>query len=463
MPIYSTEKAYIAYAIGTDLDAFRNSDVALTVTEIQATDKLDALQNIAIDYTDPETEESGQMSSSQYKTRRTTGKKIGKVILPMFLQTGVGLYSVLGACTSTPTVAEITTVLCTTKLLSVENSTFHFWVSDGAQAETEYYCWIEKGTGADPGETGTAIECDISGATTATDVAAIIAPLINAKADVGAGNVAGLITITNAQLENVTDCSSSEGTDTGYTITITTQGSTTQAITLASSQTPIRFAFHFEKELTGQDDRADFLGHMPNFWRLYCGDDKARWKARQELSSDFAYAKTGASDLAEPTKLPERIYEWNDLKHTSGEISIKYAGTALEFTIKAFDLTVTRTKPLWGVKGANKMPTEAFISGVGLELLLEGYLKGDNVRTLMALEPEDYAGAKLDFIIKFYKAANREYGITLNNLYLVPDQTILNEIDWYERKTLRFVVYDSTTTVVGSVEGQQNKTFYEND
>ena len=291
MPIYSTDKAYIAYAIGLDLTAWRNADVALALAEIQALDKLDALQNIALDYTDPETEESGQMSSSQYKTRRTTGKKIGKVILPMFLQTGVPLYSVLGGCVSTPTVAEITTVLCTTKALSVENSTFHFWVSDGAGAETEYYCWIEKGTGADPGETGTAIECDISLATTATDVAAIIAPLINAKADVGAGNVAGLITITNAQLGGVTDCCSSEGTSTGYTITIPTQGASTHAITLASSQTPISFAFHFEKEMSTEDDRCDFLGHMPNFWRLYCGDDKARWKARQELSSDFAYAR----------------------------------------------------------------------------------------------------------------------------------------------------------------------------
>ena len=464
MPIYSTDKAYVSYAIGTDLTVFRNADAALIATELQAIDTLDALKNLAIDYTDPETEETGQMSSSQYKIRHSTGKKIGKVVLPMFLQTGWPLYALLGTCVSVDTVAEITTVLCTTKALSVENSTFHFWVSDGAGAETEYYCWINKGTGADPTETGTAIACDISGATTAIEVAEVIDNLIDAKANVGCDNSGtATLTITNAQAGGVTDCCSSEGTSTGYTITITTQGSTTHTITLATSQTPVYLAFHFEKELTGEDDRYDFLGYMPEFWRLYCGDDKARWKARQEFSADFAYARAAGGDLKEPNKLTEPKFEWNDLKHASGALTVKYNGTDLDFTIRAIDLTVRRTNPLWGVKGASGYPTEAFISGVSVELLIEGFLTGDNVRSLMATKPESYLGTGLDVEIKFYKATNNEWGISLGNLYLVPDQTVLTETDWYERKTLRLVVLDSTTTVSSSVEDRKNKTYYEND
>ena len=462
MPIYSTDKAYLSYAIGTALTAWRNADAVLVAGELQATDKIDAQQSIAVDYTDPETEETGHMSSSQYKIQHTTGYKSGKVVLPMFLQTGVPLYALLGGCTSVDAVAEITTVACVSKASSVENATFHFWVSDGAGAQTEYYVWINKGTGADPTETGIAIEADISGATTSTDVAVIITALIDAKADVGAGNVTQFITITNDQLGGVTDCSSSEGTSTGYTITITTQGSTTHTITVASSQTPISYAFHFEKELTGEDDRYDFLGFMPDYWNLSCGDDKARWKARQRFSTGFAYSRAAAGDLAEPAKDTTPIFEWNDLKHASGVLTAKYNGTDLDFTIRAIDLTIPRTNQLWGVRDGN-YPSEAFVSGVGIELLFEGNLTGNNVRSLMATKPEDYAGSGLDVEIKFYKGTNNEWGISLGNLYLVPDETILNEIDWYEKKTLRLIPIGSTTTVSGSVEDRKNKTYYEND
>ena len=468
MPIYSTDGVYLSYAIGNDLGAaggvWRNADAVLIATELQATDKLDAHQNLAIDYTDPETEETGSMSSSQYKTRHTTGYKTGRVVLPMFLQTGVPLYTLLGACTSVDAVAEITTVLCLAKVSCVDESTFHFFVSDGAGAQTEYYVWVNTdGAGADPNETGTVIEADISGATTAIQVAAIITPLIAAKANVGAADGGtATITITNAQLGGVTDCSSGEGTSTGFTITVTTQGSTTHTITLASSQTPISYAIHFEKELSGQDVRYDFLGFMPNYWNLSCGDAKSRWKARQEFSAGFAYSKTTDGDLAEPTKDDTPIYEWNDLKHASGVLTVKYNGTALEFTVRSIDLTLSRTNQLWGVRDGT-YPSEAFVSGMGLELLLEGNLTGNNVRTLMATKPEDYAGTGLDVEIKFYKATNNEWGISLGNLYLVPDKTILNEIDWYERKTLRLMPLNSTTSVSSSVEDRKNKTYYEND
>ena len=464
MPIYSIDKAYLSYAIGIALSDFRNSDNPLAANEVQATDILDALKSISVDYSDPETEEIGHMSASHYKTRITTGQAIARVLFPAFLQTGVLLFAMLGTCVSADAVAEITTILCNTKALSVENSTFHFWVSDGAGATTEYYCWINKGTGADPTETGTAIECDISGATTAIDVAEVIDGLIDAKGDVSAENAGtATITITNDQLGGVRDCSSSEGTDTGYTITITTQGSTTHAISLNTSQTPINLAFHFEKELTGEDERYDFLGYMPDFWRLTCGDDRARWRARQEFSGSFAFSRGSGGDLAEPSKLALHKFEWNDLKHASGVLTVKYNGTALEFTQKTLDLTVTRTRPLWGVRGASGHPIEASIAGVDIAYLIEGHLTGNNVRTLMATKPEDYAGSGLDVEILFYKATNNEFGVSLGDLYLIPDETILNEIDWYERKTLRMVPISSATTITSSVEDQHNKTFYEND
>lgn len=342
MTIYSADKCHVTYAIGADIDTtFRNDDDALLLAEIQAIDKIDARQNVEVDFTDPLTEPAGSLSGSHYVTQHTTGYRIGKMVLPMFLQTGVFLGATLG----------------------------------------------------------------------------------------GISTAAGYI----------------------------------HTITLKATQTPLYLGLHFEKEMTDKDIRVDFLGYMPNYWRMYCGDDPARWKARQIFAADFAFNKAGG-DLLEPSKQDLSIYEWNDLKHASGELSLKYNGTDLEFDIRAFDLTIKRTKPLWGVKGASGYPASANIAGVGIEFLLEGYLTGDNVRTLMATKPESYLTTYLDGVIKFYKTATREFGVNLNNVYLVPDKDILNETDWYERKTLKCISWDSTlTSVAGSVEDTLDATYYENE
>lgn len=116
--------------------------------------------------------------------------------------------------------AEITTITCVAKASCVAESSFHFWVDDGAGCQTEYYCWMNvSGTDSDPSESGTAIECNISGATTATDVAEVIDGLIDALDNVGAANVAAVLTITNDNNGNVTDCCDGD-IATGFTIAI---------------------------------------------------------------------------------------------------------------------------------------------------------------------------------------------------------------------------------------------------
>jgi hypothetical protein len=117
--------------------------------------------------------------------------------------------------------AEITQVTCLEKTECVAESTFHFFVDDGAGSEVEYYVWLNvSGTDSDPVESGTAIEADISGATTATEVAEVIDGLIDAKANVGCANTDAILTITNANNGNVTDCHDGETTATGFTIAI---------------------------------------------------------------------------------------------------------------------------------------------------------------------------------------------------------------------------------------------------
>jgi hypothetical protein len=116
---------------------------------------------------------------------------------------------------------ETTTVTCLAKADCVAESSFHFWVDNGAGCEVEYYCWMNvAGTDSDPSEDGTAIECDISGATTAIEVAEVIDNLIDAKTGVGCdnGGTANL-PIINANNGNVTDISDGD-LATGFTWTI---------------------------------------------------------------------------------------------------------------------------------------------------------------------------------------------------------------------------------------------------
>ena len=346
MPIYSIDGSYISYAIVGDLTSFDNTlYVALIAGECQATDLVDAdLGRIGITYSDPETAEARHMTASPYTTRYTTGYKIASVALPMYLQTGVFLYALLGTCATT--------------------------------------------------------------------------------------------------------------------------GSYTHTIALNTSQTPIFFAFHWEKELASQDLRYDFFGFMPKTWNLSCGDDKARWKAKQKFIADFACSDATAGDLAEPAKLTLENYDWSDLMHASGALTIKYNGTDLEFEIHGFDLTLTRTNPLWGARNATGFPAAAYVAGLGIDLKLDGYVTGDNVRTLMATKPEDYASTYLDVSIVFYKSATRSFTITLSNVYLIPDEDVMNATDWYEKKTLKIVSFGSTvaapTSVSAVVLDALDATYYEN-
>ena len=121
---------------------------------------------------------------------------------------------------------EITLVTCLALADCVESSSLHFTVPG-----TTYYIWLNKGLGADPVHAGeTAIECDISGDTTATTVAETIDGLIDAKAGTGCDNNASeILTITNTTVGNATDCVDE---DTGFEIDITTQGGFTTCASL---------------------------------------------------------------------------------------------------------------------------------------------------------------------------------------------------------------------------------------
>lgn len=233
----------------------------------------------------------------------------------------------------------------------------------------------------------------------------------------------------------------------------------THTLSLATSQTPISLAFHWEKELASQDLRYDFFGYMPHSWRMYCNDSD-NWKAKQIFVGHFAVSDSTAADLAEPAKSTLAPYEWNDFKHASGALAFTYATNALEMDITGFDVSFTRTKQTWGSRNASGFPSAAYVSGIEFSVKLTGYITGDNIRTIMATKPELYAGALAGQILG-YKSASAQFDITFDKLYMKPDQDIMEETNWHEKKTIELI--QNATTVAIAPEDSLDKTYYEND
>jgi len=465
----------MAYAIGTtDLTAWANAHAALVVGDLNA---LDWFYNASITHTKPKTININPMTAGHYAKRVQTGRTLGRLATTHYFQTAILTYAAMGACTTTGNGAEVTTVLCVTKVLCVENSTFHFWVIDAAGDLTEYYCWINKGTGADPTETGTAIECDISGATTAIDVAEVIDGLIDAKADVGAENAGtATITITNAQNGGVPDCCSSEGTDTGFTIAVTTQGTSLHTITKATTEAPIYLAFHYEKEGGTAQRRKDMMGIVPGITEISVSEKAPI--AMQTYTGQFAFTGAG-SDLAQPTQHTQKLlapFSWYDYKNSSGASAFTYNDGAINVDIVDLKMRFGWKGALFGTYDATGYPTNGLVQPpfigeviLGVRLTDAGGTGIDTISDLRAIASSEgaaeYAG-DLDFIADFYRSATINNKYTWDKMYVDPDsyeEVFQSEGEWFDgcRFTLKFL--DENSSLAVAEKNPLSKVYYEND
>jgi hypothetical protein len=120
--------------------------------------------------------------------------------------------------------AEVTTVTCTAKSAIDASEYFLLYGMGSDFEENAYHVWIDKaGSDSEPsGLSSTGLECDISGVSSAADVAGVVAGVINGQTDFSASVTSGsTITITNAVRGSVTDASD---VNTGFTISTSTQG-----------------------------------------------------------------------------------------------------------------------------------------------------------------------------------------------------------------------------------------------
>lgn len=107
---------------------------------------------------------------------------------------------------------------------SITTGTYFTYV-DSEAAPTSYYVWMDKngdGVTDDPGHaTFTGVACNISAATTAADVATIVAAAINGLAGTVSGAVSDLVTVTMATKGDPTNA---VDVDTTFVITVTENG-----------------------------------------------------------------------------------------------------------------------------------------------------------------------------------------------------------------------------------------------
>jgi hypothetical protein len=106
----------------------------------------------------------------------------------------------------------------TTDTVTITHATKGSPSEDAADVDTSFTITKVENGGSDPGVTGTGAECDIKGATTADNVGAVVAGVINALADVAAANSSGTVTITNAETFLVT-ATADGAIATGFTFT----------------------------------------------------------------------------------------------------------------------------------------------------------------------------------------------------------------------------------------------------
>ena len=399
-------------------------------------------------------------SNSYLPKYRTTQFSAGRWQEILLLQTGRNLYPAMGKCTTTFSGAEITTVVCLALASCVAESTFHFWVADGAGAEDEYYIWLDvSGTDSDPGETGTAIKADISGATTAITVAEVIDNLIAAKDDVGCENSGtATLTITNAQNGAVTDCSSSEGGDTGFAITVTTQGASTHAITLRTTQTPVYMGRHWERQndTAAEDEEIDMIGLSLNSYHAECSESfpvavqTLDWNVNLTLNTDAATDDIAAAELTDDP------FTWSMFTFPT----FTYNAETVEADIVGWAFDVQNTVRITGLDSGGYFEKAKYIPLTMVTTSLEIIPYGRNAFELIR-DRTPYA-TDLDLVVKCARDANDYIQWTHDKLYCQPFTLSAQKRPGSVERYFLVMSQMSTGSIAISAKDDYNNDYYEN-
>ena len=237
----------------------------------------------------------------------------------------------IGDATHVGSIAEISTILCDTKANSVESSYFFFEIigTSATGNPALHYCWINTGAGSDPViANATAHECDISGISTAIEVAGIIAGVINGITDVSAANGGtATVTITNDWEGSCIDIRDSGVVATGYTFAITTQGASTITLTENLGHSLQSFTLYVQQKNTGdasEDLCKVYFGCIVDTYVITI--DKENSTVKQSITFKSPYADDGNVSTEPPPINKTHPFTWNTLQ--SDELALAVSSTS---------------------------------------------------------------------------------------------------------------------------------------
>lgn len=239
------------------------------------------------------------------------------------------------------------------------------------------------------------------------------------------------------------------------------------AITKTTGQDPIRYAPHFEKEVTTNHRRRDLMGHVPISLDVYCSEKVPI--ATQTITTQFAFTGVGG-DLAQPTALTQAAhapYKWYDYKHASGASSFLYNTGAIGVDIVEIHEHIGWSGALFGTYDSNGYPTAGklvppFDSYVEIGFRFTD--TGTDIRAISDLAHGSYAG-DLDIIIDFYESATRYRKNTWDKMYVAPEsfkEIYKTEGSWYDGATVKLEFLDENSSCVCEEKNALNNDYYEN-
>ena len=243
----------------------------------------------------------------------------------------------------------------------------------------------------------------------------------------------------------------------------------TKTITVATSEAPVFFAAHYEKEGTNANRRKDCMGVIPR--TLDINVSEVNPIAKQTYNGEFSFTGVGGN-LAQPTaftntNLPP--YNWYHYKNASGASEFQYNSGDINADIVDVHMHFGWEGSLFGQYDVNGYPRNGlvrppFVGSVDLGVRITD-ASDTAINTISDLAHGSYAG-DLDFIADFYIGVSDYLKYTWDKMYIDPEsyqEVFQDESDWFDgiRFTLRFL--DENSSLAVEEKSILDKTYFEND
>ncbi len=239
-------------------------------------------------------------------------------------------------------------------------------------------------------------------------------------------------------------------------------------ITKDTDVTPLKLAFHVEKEGTIANRRKDMMGLLP--MGLDIGVSEPNPTAKQTYNGEFAFTGAGG-DLAQPTALTQVThtpYNWYHYRDSNGASEFKYNSGAINVSIIGFLMHIGWKDKLFGPYDLNGYPTNGvtvppFASYVDMDVRItdEG---GTDINVIADTKHASYAG-DLDFIADFYESATRFLKYTWDKTYIVPNsyrEVFQERGAWFDGAQFRLALLNETSSLAVEEKNALNNDYYLN-